>query len=212
MCGRDGHPSALRLPAAPICDWRRGGTRAARCARRAVPSAHREREDGRRCEPARQIQSNTDGKRCRMRRMRRSSRGRVRSLVVCVAWHRRRALSRARAAPGVARHHQRHRRHRGWRRPGDRAGAVAIDGTDIVAVDTPDASGGSSAAARRSMRAGQVVCPACQHAHARADGALPRPRRRSRADGLAEQYIFPAEAKTVSPEFVRAGRGWRRWR
>ena len=38
-------------------------------------------------------------------------------------------------------------------------GAVAIDGSDIVGVDTPDAIRSSSARRRRSMRAGRSSCP-----------------------------------------------------
>ena len=85
-------------------------------------------------------------------------------------------------------------------------GSVAIDGTDIVAVDTADAI-------RRQFRgrdtidaAGQVVMPGLVNTHTHAPMVLYR----GLADDLAlmdwlNNYIFPAEAKTVSPEFVRAG-------
>ncbi|HEY3158784.1 MAG TPA: amidohydrolase [Vicinamibacterales bacterium] len=85
-------------------------------------------------------------------------------------------------------------------------GAVAIDGADIVAVDTADAI-------RRQFRGrdtvdagGQVVMPGLVNTHTHAPMVLYR----GLADDLAleewlTKYIFPAEAKTVSPEFVRAG-------
>ena len=85
-------------------------------------------------------------------------------------------------------------------------GAVAIDGTDIVGVGpTPDI------AARFRPKetidaAGQVVIPGLINTHTHAPMVLYR----GLADDLAlaewlEKYIFPAEAKTVSPAFVRAG-------
>jgi len=92
---------------------------------------------------------------------------------------------------------------------GDRVispGSVAIDGTDIVAVDTADAI-------RRQFRgrdtidaSGQVIMPGLVNTHTHAPMVLYR----GLADDLAlmdwlNNYIFPAEAKTVSPEFVRAG-------
>jgi 5-methylthioadenosine/S-adenosylhomocysteine deaminase len=85
-------------------------------------------------------------------------------------------------------------------------GAVAIDGTDIIAV-------GTAADIRRQFRAretidasGQVVMPGLVNTHTHAPMVLFR----GLADDLAleewlTRYIFPAEAKTVSPEFVRAG-------
>src|SRR5678816_4530993 len=85
-------------------------------------------------------------------------------------------------------------------------GSVAIDGTDIVAVDTPQNI-------RRQFRggdtidaSGQVVMPGLVNTHTHAPMVLFR----GLADDLAleewlTKYIFPAEAKTVSPEFVRAG-------
>ena len=86
-------------------------------------------------------------------------------------------------------------------------GAVAIDGRDIVAVDTPPMR--SRAASRRARRidaGGQVVMPGLVNTHTHAPMVLFR----GLADDLAlmdwlQKYIFPAEAKTVSPEFVRAG-------
>ena len=85
-------------------------------------------------------------------------------------------------------------------------GAVAIDGADIVAVGTADDI-------RRRFRGratidatGQVVMPGLVNTHTHAPMVLFR----GLADDLAleqwlTKYIFPAEAKTVSPEFVRAG-------
>jgi 5-methylthioadenosine/S-adenosylhomocysteine deaminase len=85
-------------------------------------------------------------------------------------------------------------------------GSVAIDGRDIVAVD--DAA---SIAARFRGRdtidaAGAVVMPGLINTHTHAPMVLFR----GLADDLAlmdwlQKYIFPAEAKTVTPEFVRAG-------
>ena len=85
-------------------------------------------------------------------------------------------------------------------------GAVAVDGADIVAVDTADNI-------RRQFRGrdtidagGQVVMPGLVNTHTHAPMVLYR----GLADDLAleewlTKYIFPAEARTVSPEFVRAG-------
>ncbi len=85
-------------------------------------------------------------------------------------------------------------------------GAVAIAGSDIVAVDTADAI-------RRQFRGtdtidatGQVVMPGLVNTHTHAPMTLFR----GLADDLAlmdwlNNYIFPAEAKMVSPDFVRAG-------
>ena len=85
-------------------------------------------------------------------------------------------------------------------------GAVAIDGTDILAVGPA-----SDVTARFQGRetvdaAGQIVLPGLINTHTHAPMVLYR----GLADDLAlqewlEKYIFPAEAKTVSPEFVRAG-------
>jgi 5-methylthioadenosine/S-adenosylhomocysteine deaminase len=85
-------------------------------------------------------------------------------------------------------------------------GALAIDERDIVAVDTPE-----NIAARFSGResidgTGQVVMPGLINTHTHAPMVLYR----GLADDLAlmdwlQKYIFPAEAKTVTPEFVRAG-------
>src|ERR1043166_7357258 len=85
-------------------------------------------------------------------------------------------------------------------------GSVAIDGTDIVAVDTAENI-------RRQFRGrdtidatGEVVMPGLVNTHTHAPMVLFR----GLADDLAledwlTKYIFPAESKTVSPDFVRAG-------
>jgi 5-methylthioadenosine/S-adenosylhomocysteine deaminase len=85
-------------------------------------------------------------------------------------------------------------------------GAVAIDATDIVEVGTPEAI-----AARYQPRdtidaRGQVILPGLINTHTHA----PMVMYRGLADDLAlmdwlQKYIFPAEAKTVSPELVRVG-------
>src|SRR5689334_21671689 len=85
-------------------------------------------------------------------------------------------------------------------------GSVAIDGADIVAVDTAENI-------RRQFRGrdtidagGEVVMPGLVNTHTHAPMVLFR----GLADDLAleewlTKYIFPAESKTVSPDFVRAG-------
>ena len=85
-------------------------------------------------------------------------------------------------------------------------GAVAIQGRDIVAIDTPEAIAARYTAADRIDAAGQVVMPGLVNTHTHAPMVLYR----GLADDLAlmewlQKYIFPAEAKTVSPAFVRAG-------
>ncbi len=85
-------------------------------------------------------------------------------------------------------------------------GAVAIDGTDIVAVG-PATEVAARFRARETLDArGQIVLPGLINTHTHAPMVLYR----GLADDLAlsewlEKYIFPAEARTVSPEFVRAG-------
>jgi 5-methylthioadenosine/S-adenosylhomocysteine deaminase len=85
-------------------------------------------------------------------------------------------------------------------------GAVAIDGADIVAVDTAENIGRQFRARETIDATGQVVMPGLINTHTHAPMVLFR----GLADDLAldewlTKYIFPAEAKTVSPEFVRAG-------
>jgi 5-methylthioadenosine/S-adenosylhomocysteine deaminase len=85
-------------------------------------------------------------------------------------------------------------------------GAVAIDGTDIVDVDRPDAIAAKYRAAATVEARDQIVLPGLINTHTHA----PMVMYRGLADDLAlmdwlQKYIFPAEAKTVSPEFVRTG-------
>jgi 5-methylthioadenosine/S-adenosylhomocysteine deaminase len=85
-------------------------------------------------------------------------------------------------------------------------GAVAIEGTDIVAVDTADAIRRQFSGRETVDAAGQVVMPGLINTHTHAPMTLFR----GLADDLAlmdwlNNYIFPAEGKMVSPEFVRAG-------
>jgi 5-methylthioadenosine/S-adenosylhomocysteine deaminase len=85
-------------------------------------------------------------------------------------------------------------------------GAVAIDGADIVAVDTAESIGKQFRGRDTIDASGQVVLPGLINTHTHAPMVLYR----GLADDLAltewlNKYIFPAEAKTVSPEFVRAG-------
>ena len=85
-------------------------------------------------------------------------------------------------------------------------GAVAIDGTDIVDVGTPEAIEQAYRAATTIDTTGGVVLPGLVNTH----GHAPMVLYRGLADDLAlmdwlQNHIFPAEAKTVSPEMVRIG-------
>ncbi|HTM25989.1 MAG TPA: amidohydrolase [Vicinamibacterales bacterium] len=85
-------------------------------------------------------------------------------------------------------------------------GAVAIDGRDIVAVDAADVVAARFRGRDSIDAGGAVVMPGLINTHTHAPMVLFR----GLADDLAlmdwlQKYIFPAEAKTVSPEFVRAG-------
>src|SRR5882762_7623549 len=85
-------------------------------------------------------------------------------------------------------------------------GAVAIDGADIVDVDTPAAIAAKYQAAETIDARDQIILPGLINTHTHA----PMVMYRGLADDLAlrewlEKYIFPAEAKTVSPEMVRVG-------
>ena len=84
--------------------------------------------------------------------------------------------------------------------------AVAIDGRDIVAVGSASEVASRFTAAETIDATGQVVLPGLINTHTHAPMVLYR----GLADDLAlmewlQKYIFPAEAKTVSREFVRAG-------
>ena len=85
-------------------------------------------------------------------------------------------------------------------------GAVAIDGNEIVAVDAAAAIAKQFRGTDVIDATGQLIMPGLINTHTHAAMALYR----GIADDLAlsewlNKYIFPAEAKTVSPEFVRAG-------
>jgi 5-methylthioadenosine/S-adenosylhomocysteine deaminase len=85
-------------------------------------------------------------------------------------------------------------------------GAVAIDGRDIAAVDTAAAIAARFRGRETIDAAGGVIMPGLINTHTHAPMVLFR----GLADDLAlmdwlQKYIFPAEAKTVTPEFVRAG-------
>src|SRR3954463_5615964 len=85
-------------------------------------------------------------------------------------------------------------------------GAVAIDGRDILEVGTPEAIAAKYRAADTITARDQIVLPGLINTHTHA----PMVMYRGLADDLKlmdwlEKYIFPAEAKTVSPEMVRIG-------
>ena len=85
-------------------------------------------------------------------------------------------------------------------------GAVAINGAEIVGVDRPDAIARQFAAAVTIDVPDEIVLPGLINTHTHA----PMVMYRGLADDLAlmdwlQKYIFPAEAKTVSPEMVRIG-------
>jgi 5-methylthioadenosine/S-adenosylhomocysteine deaminase len=85
-------------------------------------------------------------------------------------------------------------------------GAVAVNGDRIVGVGPAEEIARQFTAADRIDARGQVVLPGLINTHTHAPMVLYR--------GLADdmtltdwltRYIFPAEARTVSPEFVRIG-------
>jgi 5-methylthioadenosine/S-adenosylhomocysteine deaminase len=85
-------------------------------------------------------------------------------------------------------------------------GAVAVNGTDIVAVGTPAEIAANYRAAETISARDEVILPGLINTHTHA----PMVMYRGLADDLAlmdwlQKYIFPAEAKTVSPELVRIG-------
>jgi len=85
-------------------------------------------------------------------------------------------------------------------------GALAINGTDIVDVDAPAAIAAKFAAAETIDARADVILPGLINTHTHA----PMVMYRGLADDMAlmdwlQKYIFPAEAKTVSPELVRIG-------
>src|SRR5687767_1900361 len=85
-------------------------------------------------------------------------------------------------------------------------GAVAINGRDIHAVGGAETIAARYTAKETLDARGQIVMPGLVNTH----GHAPMVLYRGLADDLAlmewlQKYIFPAEAKTVSPEFVRVG-------
>ncbi|HEV8216720.1 MAG TPA: amidohydrolase [Gemmatimonadaceae bacterium] len=85
-------------------------------------------------------------------------------------------------------------------------GAIAVDGTDIVDVDTPAAISSKYQTTETMDARDQIVLPGLINTHSHA----PMVMYRGLADDLAlmdwlQKYIFPAEAKTVTPELVRVG-------
>ena len=85
-------------------------------------------------------------------------------------------------------------------------GAVAIHGRDIHAIGDAESIAAQYTAKETLDAGGQIVMPGLVNTH----GHAPMVLYRGLADDLAlmewlQKYIFPAEAKTVSPEFVRAG-------
>lgn len=85
-------------------------------------------------------------------------------------------------------------------------GAVAIEGSTIVAIGEASDLDARYAARERVDATGQIVMPGLINTHTHAPMVLFR----GLADDMAlmdwlNQYIFPAEKATVSPEFVRIG-------
>ena len=85
-------------------------------------------------------------------------------------------------------------------------GSIAINGSDIVAIDTPANIAARFKAADTIDATGRVVMPGLINTHTHAAMVMYRGLGNDLAlmDWL-QKYIFPAEAKTVSPDFVRIG-------
>ncbi len=85
-------------------------------------------------------------------------------------------------------------------------GSIAINGTQIVAIDTPAAIASRYRSADTIDAAGKVVMPGLINTHTHAAMVMFRGLGNDLAlmDWL-QKYIFPAEAKTVTPAFVRVG-------
>lgn len=86
------------------------------------------------------------------------------------------------------------------------SGGVAIDGDRIVAVESTDDLARHFRAEQAIDARGGIIMPGLINTHTHAPMVLYR----GLADDLAlmdwlQKYIFPAEAKTVSPAFVRTG-------
>src|SRR6266702_1623825 len=85
-------------------------------------------------------------------------------------------------------------------------GMVAIRGDRIIAVGPASELAGRFQAAQEICAANQIVLPGLVNTHNHAPMVLFR----GIADDMAlmdwlEKFIFPAEARNVSPEFVQAG-------
>ncbi len=85
-------------------------------------------------------------------------------------------------------------------------GSIAINGANIVAIDTPANIAAQFKAVDTIDATGKVVMPGLINTHTHAAMVMYRGLGNDLAlmDWL-QKYIFPAEAKTVSPEFVRVG-------
>ena len=91
-------------------------------------------------------------------------------------------------------------------------GAMAIDGRDIVAVDTPAAIAQRYSSHRAIDASGQVVLPGLINTHTHAPMVLYRGLADDRALMEWLQLIFPAEAKTCRRISCGWARGWPRSR
>jgi 5-methylthioadenosine/S-adenosylhomocysteine deaminase len=85
-------------------------------------------------------------------------------------------------------------------------GSIAINGSEIVGIGTPQQIAGQFKARETIDASGKVVMPGLINTHGHAAMVMYRGLGNDLAlmDWL-QKYIFPAEAKTVSPEFVRIG-------
>jgi 5-methylthioadenosine/S-adenosylhomocysteine deaminase len=85
-------------------------------------------------------------------------------------------------------------------------GSIAISGNTIVAIDTPANIAARYQAADTIDATGKVVMPGLVNTHTHAAMVMYRGLGNDLAlmDWL-QKYIFPAEAKTVTPAFVRVG-------
>jgi 5-methylthioadenosine/S-adenosylhomocysteine deaminase len=85
-------------------------------------------------------------------------------------------------------------------------GSIAVNGAGIVAIDTPANIAARYTAADTIDATGKVVMPGLINTHTHAAMVMYRGLGNDLAlmDWL-QKYIFPAEARTVSPEFVRVG-------
>src|ERR1051326_7156172 len=85
-------------------------------------------------------------------------------------------------------------------------GALAVDGRDIAAVGTAEAIAAGFRGRDTIDAAGGVIMPGLINTPTHAPmGLFPGLRDDLALMDWLQKYIFPAEAKTVSPEFVRAG-------